>query len=43
MADDVPVSREDGPATRGTAQGTEFLANVTTADDQDQARDLLYR
>ena len=29
MADDVPVSREDGPGTRGTAQGTDAVSGAT--------------
>ena len=29
MADDVPVSREDGPGTRGTAQGTDAASGAT--------------
>ena len=29
MADDVPVSREDGPGTRGTAQGTDAVSDAT--------------
>src|SRR5512132_3387283 len=29
MADDVPVSREDGPGTRGTAQGTDAVSWAT--------------
>ena len=29
MADDVPVSREDGPWTRGTAQGTDAASGAT--------------
>jgi hypothetical protein len=29
MADDVPVSREDGPWTRGTAQGTDAVSGAT--------------
>jgi aquaporin Z len=29
MADDVPVSREDGPGTRGTAQGTDAMSGAT--------------
>jgi aquaporin Z len=30
MADDVPVSWEDGPGTRGTAQGTDAVSGATT-------------
>ena len=29
MADDVPVSREDGPGTRGSAQGTDAVSGAT--------------
>src|ERR1039458_5881272 len=29
MADDVPVSREDGPGTRGTAQGRDAVSGAT--------------
>ena len=29
MADDVPVSREDGPGTRGTAHGTDAVSGAT--------------
>jgi aquaporin Z len=29
LADDVPVSREDGPGTRGTAQGTDAVSGAT--------------
>ena len=29
MADDVPVSGEDGPGTRGTAQGTDAVSGAT--------------
>ena len=29
MADDVPVSRKDGPGTRGTAQGTDAVGGAT--------------
>ena len=29
MADDVPVSREDGPGTRGPAQGTDAVSGAT--------------
>ena len=29
MADDVPVSREDGPGTHGTAQGTDAVSGAT--------------
>ena len=29
MADDVPVSREDGPGTRGTARGTDAVSGAT--------------
>ena len=29
MADDMPVSREDGPGTRGTAQGTDAVSGAT--------------
>jgi aquaporin Z len=29
LADDVPVSREDGPGTRGTAQGTDAVRGAT--------------
>ncbi len=29
MADDVPMSREDGPGTRGTAQGTDAVSGAT--------------
>ena len=36
MADDVPVSREDGPGTRGTAQGTD-AASGATAQQIDRA------
>ena len=36
MADDVPVSREDGPGTRGTAQGTDAVSG-TTAQQIDPA------
>ena len=36
MADDVPVSREDGPGTRGTARGTDAV-NGATAKQIDPA------
>ena len=36
MADDVPVSREDGPRTRGPAQGTDAVSGAT-AQQIDQA------
>ena len=38
MADDAPVSREDGPGTRGTAQGTDGVSGATAQQiDRDRA------
>ena len=38
MADNVPVSREDGPGTRGTAQGAGAVGGATAQQiDQDRA------